>query len=165
MGLTPPPHFAYDFSRKIFFMLYPVIWTNFTIWLVLTIEKLGKVTIVIICIPICDVIDFEINISFLVKPFFTWPKKSGQLLIWNKKHFPSFLKGFLLKQIKATFLKGESLNLRKIFLISDQCCKLDRKHNCSSKHLKFSTSSNKKKYSRFLRRLHDNYSTTVTRIL
>ena len=132
MGLAPPPHFAYDFSRKIFFMLYPVIWTNFTIWFFLIIEKLDNVTIVIICIPVCDVIDFEISISFLIKPFFTWPKKSGQLLTWNKKHFSSFFKGFLLKQIKATFLKGESLILSKIFLISDQYCKLDGKHKCSS---------------------------------
>ena len=101
MGLAPPSHFAYDFSRKIFFMLYPVIWTNFTIWFFLIIEKLDNVTIVIICIPVCDVIDFEISISFLIKPFFTWPKKSGQLLTWNKKHFSSFFKGFLLKQINV----------------------------------------------------------------
>ena len=28
-----PPHFVYDFSRKIFFMLYSINWSNFILWL------------------------------------------------------------------------------------------------------------------------------------
>ena len=54
----------------------------------------------------CDVINFEINLTFLIKLFFNWTKKSRQnlnikkeLLRWNKKPFPSFLKDFQLPKI------------------------------------------------------------------
>ena len=52
--------------------------------------------------PSCDVINFEINLNFLNKPFLTWPKMSRQkrkmknerstILNWNKKHCSSLLK-------------------------------------------------------------------------
>ena len=83
------------------------IWSNFTVWLPLLLEILGNVYIVIIYCPVCDVINFEINYSFLIKPFFYVTKNSGQkfnyvredLLTWNKNHFSSFLKGFRLSEI------------------------------------------------------------------
>ena len=74
---------------------------------------LGNVCIALIRGPVCDVINFEISYNFLIKPFFCTTKKSGQkfkyldkiiVLAWNKKHFDHF-KGFLLKQIKITFLE------------------------------------------------------------
>ena len=39
---------------------------------------LGIVFIVIICLPVCDVIDFQFNLSFLIKPFSHMIKKPGQ---------------------------------------------------------------------------------------
>ena len=40
---------------------------------------LGNFCIVIFCCPICDVTNFGINLSFLIKTFFyILPKKSGQ---------------------------------------------------------------------------------------
>ena len=36
--------------------------------------------IVIVCFPVCDVINFKINLSFLIKPFVTRPKKPEQNL-------------------------------------------------------------------------------------
>ena len=32
MGLVSPPQFVYDFSRKIFLMLYSINWTNFIVY-------------------------------------------------------------------------------------------------------------------------------------
>ena len=57
---------------------------------------------------VCDVKNSEINLIFLIKPFFYVIKKSRQKLKylenekslrWNKKHFSSFLKGFQLGKI------------------------------------------------------------------
>ena len=42
------------------------------------------------------------------------------ILTGNKTHFPSILKGFLLKQIKATFLEDGSPFLKMNFFIDDQ---------------------------------------------
>ena len=64
--------------------------------------------IAIICFPSYDVINFEINFIFLIKPFFymtknqdknliSWEQK--ELLKWNKKHFLSFLTDFHLPKI------------------------------------------------------------------
>ena len=45
---------------------------------------LNNMSIVIICFPICDVVNFEINLSFLIKPF----------SYMTKTFFSSFLKVF-----------------------------------------------------------------------
>ena len=45
-------------------------WINFIAWLPLFLEILGNKCIVIIYCPAYDVINFEINHSFLIKPFF-----------------------------------------------------------------------------------------------
>ena len=69
LELVSPPHFWYDFSRKIFLILYSVNWTNTIVWLAFLLEILGSKCIVIICFAGCDVIDFEINLSFLSSRF------------------------------------------------------------------------------------------------
>ena len=79
---------------------------------------LVRYCIVIICIQGCDVINFEINLKFLIKPFclhnqkvkttisLSWERK--ELLRWNKKHISSFyLRAFI--ETKQIFLVGESL--------------------------------------------------------
>ena len=45
-------------------------------WLLLPLEILGNMFIGIICCPVCDVINFEINLSFFIMSIVT--KKSGQ---------------------------------------------------------------------------------------
>ena len=72
-----------------------------------------------------NVINFEFNLIFLIKPFFLQGQKVKtkswisweriELLRWNKKHFSSFSKGFHLKQIKHFFLEGESPTLKLCF--------------------------------------------------
>ena len=52
-------------------------------------EILGNICITIVCFPDCDVINFEINLIFLIKSFFSMPKKSGQKFYYleNGKSF------------------------------------------------------------------------------
>ena len=56
---------------------------DFTSW------DLGDMCVAIICFPGCDVINFEINLIFLTKPFFYMTKKSRQRFKYleNKKSF------------------------------------------------------------------------------
>ena len=70
------------FSKKIFLMLYSVNWPYFIVWLPLLLEILGSMCMAIICVPGCDVINFEINFIFLIKLFFY-------------KRFTLIYKGFL----------------------------------------------------------------------
>ena len=78
LGTSFSTIFVYGSSRKIFVMSYFINWPSFIVWLLLLIVILGTMCIVIICCPVCDVINFKINHSFLVKPFFYITKKSEQ---------------------------------------------------------------------------------------
>ena len=69
LGLVSPIHFVNDFSRKIFVMLYSINSPSLIVSLPLLMEISGYICIVIICYPVCDVINFEIYLSFLIKPF------------------------------------------------------------------------------------------------
>ena len=84
------------------------------------LEILGSV---IICFPFCDVKNFEINLSFLIKPFAFMTKRvwaeiqisstRKEYEICNKKHiFFSFLKPSI-EADKANFLEVESLTFRR----------------------------------------------------
>ena len=55
------------------------------VWLPLPLEILGNMCIATIFIPVCDALNFEINLSFLIKPFFHITKKSGQKCKYLKK--------------------------------------------------------------------------------
>ena len=48
---------------------------NFIVCLSLRHEILGNVCIVMIFFPVCDVMNFQINFKFLVKPFFYLTEK------------------------------------------------------------------------------------------
>ena len=85
LKLVSLPHFLHDFWRKIFLTLHFINLTNFIDWLPLLLKILGNICTVIICCPVCDVINFEINHSLinlisliLIGPFFYVTKNSGQ---------------------------------------------------------------------------------------
>ena len=79
-----------------------VNWPNFIVWLLLHFEILANRSIIIICFPDCDVINFEINLSFFLKKIDrTQSSEQKELLRLNKKHFPSFLNGFHFPEIVA----------------------------------------------------------------
>ena len=68
-------------------MLYQL--TKFHSWLPLRLEILVNIYIAIVCYPGCDVINFEINLIFLIKPFFDMTENSRQKFQYleNKKSF------------------------------------------------------------------------------
>ena len=49
LGIVSPPHFLYDFPRKMFLMLYPISWPNFIVWLPFLFEILVNMYIGIVC--------------------------------------------------------------------------------------------------------------------
>ena len=69
------PHFLYFIWRKIFLTLYSINWPNLIVWWLLLFEILGNMCIVIICLPVNDIINSELNRSFLLKPFLFIIKK------------------------------------------------------------------------------------------
>ena len=124
LGQACSPRFAYEFSRKMFLMLHSINWSNLIVWLSLLFEILSNTCNVVVWSPVCDVIAFGINFRFQIKRFLTWPKNAKTKNPKNPKHlvneeafylklkaFHITLKGVLLKQIKPTFLEGESPTL------------------------------------------------------
>ena len=87
LGIVSPPHFMYDFLRKMFLMLYFINCPYFIVSLPLLLEILINMCIAIACEPCCNVIIFLINLVFLIKSFFFMTKKSKQKLKYleNKK--------------------------------------------------------------------------------
>ena len=56
--------FSTYFSRKLFLTFYSINLPNFIVW-----AMLGNMCTVIVCFPGYDVINFEITLSLLIKPF------------------------------------------------------------------------------------------------
>ena len=75
LGIAFPAYFVYDFSTKMFLMLYSINWPNFIAWLPLLLEILDNMCIAVVCYPGCDIMDFEINLIFLIEPFFLHDQK------------------------------------------------------------------------------------------
>ena len=67
LGIVSPPHLVCGFSRKVVILLYFINWLNFIVWLSLLVEIFGEICISIVCFSSCDVMNFEINLIFLVK--------------------------------------------------------------------------------------------------
>ena len=102
LGIVFPTHFMYDFSRKMFLMLYHVNWTNFITWLLLLLEILGNMCIAIACFAGCDVINFQTNLIFLIEPFLYMIKKSdkNRNILVIKRAF-KVKKAFLVSHFKS----------------------------------------------------------------
>ena len=76
LGIFSTPHFVLNFSRKMWLMLYSINWPNFNVSLPSVFGILGNVCIAIVCFPSSDAVNFEINLIFLIKPFFYKTKKT-----------------------------------------------------------------------------------------
>ena len=68
-----PASFSALFGEKISLTFYSINWPNFIVWLPLLLEMLGNMCIV--SLAGCDLINFEINLSFLIKTFYHMTKK------------------------------------------------------------------------------------------
>ena len=116
LGLAFLSHFLHVFFKKNISqgIIDHINWSNFTVWLPLLLEKLGNICIVIICFQVWDAANFEINHSFLIKPFPYVTKKvrikiqissdQKELFRRNKKHFSQFLKA-LTETNKTNFFE------------------------------------------------------------
>ena len=49
LGIVSPVHFVYNFSTKMFLMLYSINCPNFIVWLPLLLEILGNMCIATVC--------------------------------------------------------------------------------------------------------------------
>ena len=115
-------NFLDDVWRQIFLLLHSTNWPNFNVWLLLLCEILGNMCIVIVSLPGCDVITFEIKLVFLIKSSFSsWPKiqeknlnklRTKRTKRSHKKHFSSILKGFQWSKWNNYFLEGKSPTLK-----------------------------------------------------
>ena len=124
-NLSASLFFYMIFKEKILLPLYSMNWSNFIVWLPLLHEILGNTCIVIVW-PGCDVINFEINLIFLIKPYSSiWTKSQDKNLnilrtegAFKMKLKASFIncKGLSLKQIKQILLEGESPILKNKIL-------------------------------------------------
>ena len=86
LGLVTLPRFLHKFWRKMFLWLYCINWQNFIVWLSSLREILGNMYVVILCSPGCDVMNFEIYITLLLKPFFYKNKIKAKIQIsWDRK--------------------------------------------------------------------------------
>ena len=103
-------------------MLNFIKWPNFIAWLPSLREILDNV---IICCLVCDVINSEINYSFLIRQF-SEPKSQNKnshisrmkkLSKWNKKHFFVFFKGL---SIAKNCLRFESRPLNWLINFFDK---------------------------------------------
>ena len=87
LGIVSPPHFLYDFPRKM------VLITFF-------LEILGNMCTAVTCFPGFDAIHFEVNNIFLIKPFLHMTKKSGQKFE-NEKSFQGGIKSVFSLALKG----------------------------------------------------------------
>ena len=85
LGVVSPPHFPYDFQEK-YFSSYDLLTKQILLSDCLYfIEIFRKTCAAIFRYQFCDVINFEIYLSFLTKPFSSMSKSSEQKLKYLKK--------------------------------------------------------------------------------
>ena len=90
LEVVSPRHFVYDFSRKMFLMLYSINCPNFLVLIhTFTSWDIRQFVYYNCFFPVCDFKNFEINVIFLIKPLFYMSKKSREKFKYldNKKSF------------------------------------------------------------------------------
>ena len=93
LGIVSPPHFMCDFSRKTLLKLYSINLTKFYCLIAFTSWDIGQY-MYCNCLLCCDVVNFEINLIFLIKPFSYMNKKSREKFKYleNEKSFEREIK-------------------------------------------------------------------------
>ena len=77
LGLVSPPHFVYEFLRNMFHMLHSINWPNFIVSF-LYFSRYWAIYVLQLFVS-WHVINFEINLIFLIKSFCYMTKKSRQI--------------------------------------------------------------------------------------
>ena len=103
------PHFLHGFWTKLFLSLYSIDWPNFIVWLPLHREILGSMCVITVYWPGCDVVNFEIKLLLLIKPFFLLDqkvktkRKRKEILRWIKSIFYQFSRAFSCQKFSQTW--------------------------------------------------------------
>ena len=118
-------------SRKMFFIIYSINWPNLIVWLSLRLEILGNECIAIFFFAGVDVLSFEANLIFIIKPCPYRTKNSRQKFKYleNKKSFQGkiksifhhFQKAFSCQKLSQTWqcaFKGATKLEAKIVFVS-----------------------------------------------
>ena len=112
----------HDFWIKVFLLFYFINWLDFSGWLCLLCEILYNMWFRTVCWSGCDIINFNINLIFLIKPLFlhdqkvktkiqiSWERK--EFLRRNKKHL--FSQKAFIEANKITFFRGWKPDFNKI---------------------------------------------------
>ena len=77
LGIVASPHFEYNFPKKCI-SFYILLTDKLHCLIAFTLDILGNMCTAMVCFPGCDVINFKINLNFLIKPFFYMAKKPRQ---------------------------------------------------------------------------------------
>ena len=102
MELVHKLHFLHDFWKKLFLTLYSINWKNFTVQLPLLFQISGNIFIVTVSFPVSYVINFEIYVTFPIKLFPAWPKKSEQKF--------KYLKYLIFHHFQRAFIERNKIN-------------------------------------------------------
>ena len=111
LWLVSPPHVMHDISRKMFFMLHSINWSNFIVWLILLLEVLGNM-----------LLQFFVNQTRLWRhKIWSWPYLFNQaVLIMTKKsrQKPKYLENekSIWGEIKNFFIIFKGLSVAKNWL-------------------------------------------------
>ena len=112
LELASPPYFVYNFSRKVFCILYSTNWPNFVVWLPLRFRYWGICVMQLFVSKVLTSKILKFTWTFQSGRFSTWPKnqdkiyisrKRKELLRWNKNIFHYFSKFFSCQKLSETW--------------------------------------------------------------
>ena len=101
LGTVSASHFVNEFSRKILLMLYSIRPYFLKYWAICVLQLCCNYCNYVYCNYVlqsgCEVINFEINLIFLRKPFFCMTKESSQTFKYpeNEKSFQSEIRSII----------------------------------------------------------------------
>ena len=98
LEIVSPPHFMYDFSRKMFLMLYSIDWPNLISWLSLLLEILINMCIAIVSSPVVTSWTLKVNRSCRSSRFSIWQESQDKNLniLRMKRDFKVKWKAFFI---------------------------------------------------------------------
>ena len=116
LELFSPPHYMFDLLKK-----------YLSCYILLT-DQVGQY-LYCSCFPVSDVVNFEINLSFLIKLFSHLTKKVRTKIwicsewkeVFRWKNFSSFLKGFQLQGIVWDMRVRRSKHQSKSYIVFIHC--------------------------------------------
>ena len=112
-----PPDLVYNFSGKMFLMIYPINWPNFIVWWLYFLRNWAICALQLFFFSTLWYHKFWNNLIFLIKPFFCMTKKPT---LWWQKFWNKLI--FLIKPLfymtkkprqKFRYLENKRWNKRR----------------------------------------------------